>query len=113
VAHRRAVGARPHDDRGAVAYGAAVLIDEIEKDRSWPNGDQRRAFAQGTAVISCAPGQGPVCDYQVHAGELQNEAAGTLDWSAKGHILRHDRRSSIWSLVAKVPAWAAAEAENQ
>ena len=79
----------------------------------WPNGDQRRAFTQGTAVICCAPGQGPVCDYSVHAGESQNEAAQAADWSAKGHILRHDRRASVWALVAKVATWAAAEAEKQ
>jgi hypothetical protein len=79
----------------------------------WPNGDQRRAYTQGTAVICCGRGQGPVCDYSVHAGESQNEAAQTADWSAKGHVLRHDRRASVWTLVAKVATWAAAEAEKQ
>jgi hypothetical protein len=79
----------------------------------WPNGDRRRAYTQGTPVICCAPGQGPVCDYSVHAGESQNEAAQTADWSSKGHILRHDRRASVWALVAKVATWAAQEAEKR
>lgn len=66
-----------------------------------------------TAVICCAPGQGPVCDYQVHASDSQNEAAQKLDWSAKGDILQHHRRASVWALVAKVASWAAQEAEKQ
>jgi hypothetical protein len=79
----------------------------------WPGGDQRRAYTQAAAVICCARGQGRVCDYNVHAGESQNEAAQKQDWSSRGHILKHDRRASIWALVAKVATWAAAEAEKQ
>jgi hypothetical protein len=79
----------------------------------WPNGDRRRAYTQATAVIWCDPGQGGVRDYHVHAGESQNGVTGAADWSSVGHILAHDRRQSIWALVAKVSAWAAAEAEKR
>jgi len=79
----------------------------------WPHGDQRRAYTQATAVIACDPGQGAVRDYHVHAGESQNEVTGAADWSSVGHVLAHDRRQSVWALVAKVATWAAEEAEKQ
>lgn len=78
-----------------------------------PGGDEKRRFTQAVAEIHREPGGGIVADYAVSAGESQNphaEPGGRLDWAARGHILGHDRRQSVWALAAKVAAWAAAEA---
>lgn len=76
-----------------------------------PGGDKRRAIEHAVAEVSRVGGD-VVCDYAVSAGENRNPVTGALDWSARGHIMRHDRRQSIWALVAKVATWAAAEAEK-
>jgi len=49
-------------------------------------------------------------DYQVAANEGRNPLVGRPAWEAHGHILGHDRVQSVWALVAKLAAWAAAEA---
>ncbi|HZQ14059.1 MAG TPA: hypothetical protein VFB31_14740 [Pseudolabrys sp.] len=52
-------------------------------------------------------------DYRIAANEGANPIAGTPAWEAHGHILGHDRVQSVWALVAKLAAWAAAEAEKR
>ncbi|MBX9830215.1 MAG: hypothetical protein K2Y27_35120 [Xanthobacteraceae bacterium] len=76
-----------------------------------PNGDKKRAVEHGVAEVTRVAGD-VVCDYSVSAGENQNPVAQALDWSARGHVLGHDRRQSVWALVAKVATWAASEAEK-
>lgn len=51
-------------------------------------------------------------DYAVRVAEGRNPLTGTEPWQREGKIFAHDRRASVWSLVAKVAAWAAAEAER-
>lgn len=77
-----------------------------------PNGDKRRAFDQAGAEVSNVSQVEAIADYTVSAGENQNPVTGALDWTSRGHVLRHDRRQSIWALVAKVADWAAEEAEK-
>ena len=77
-----------------------------------PGGDYSRAWEQAVAEVGNVSNLAPVSDYVVSAGENQNGVTGALDWNARGHILRHDRRQSIWALVARVAAWAVLEADN-
>jgi hypothetical protein len=74
-----------------------------------PNGDRGRAVEHAVAEVMRAAGD-TVCDYAVSAGENQNPVTGADDWSSRGHVLGHDRQLSVWELVARVAAWAAAEA---
>jgi len=76
-----------------------------------PNGDKKRAVEHAVAEVTRVVGD-VVCDYSVSAGENQNPVTAARDWSARGHIMRHDRRQSAWALVARVAQWAAEEADK-
>jgi hypothetical protein len=52
-------------------------------------------------------------DYEVRVDEGHNPLTNIPPWSRHGYIFQHDRKSSVWALVAKVAAWAAEEAGNQ
>ncbi len=77
-----------------------------------PNGDKRRAVDHAVAEVSNVSGLAPISNYAVSACENKNGVTGALDWNARGHVLHHDRRQSVWALVARVAAWAALEAEK-
>jgi hypothetical protein len=76
-----------------------------------PAGDKTRAFEHAIAEVTRERGH-TVCDYAMIAGEDRNPVTCTRDWSSRGHLLQHDRRQSVWALVAKVAAWAASEADK-
>ncbi len=54
-----------------------------------------------------------VSSYAVEADEGHNPAAKTLPWDAVGVIGPHDRRQTVWALVALAAAWAADEAKRR
>lgn len=54
-----------------------------------------------------------VSSYAVEANEGVNPAAGTHPWESIGVVGPHDRRQSVWSLVALAAAWAVAEAKRK
>jgi hypothetical protein len=76
----------------------------------WPGGDSQRARAVAIANIANVSDLADVSDYAVSVTEGHNSIADTRPWSQHGHILQHDRRTSVWALVAKVAIWAAEEA---
>ncbi len=80
--------------------------------RICPGGNKKRAFEQAVAEVSNISDLAEFSDYRVSVGENQNGVTGALDWSARGHVFCHDRRQSVWALVAKVAAFAVAEAEK-
>jgi hypothetical protein len=94
---------------GENLVGVEAVIQIIVK--IVPGGDQAKAFEQAVAEISHVAGD-TIADYAVSVGESQNPVSGTLDWSAKGHVLAHDRRASVWALVEKVARFAVAEADK-
>ena len=49
-------------------------------------------------------------DYSVSVTEGLNPVTNTPPWSQRGHVFQHDRRTSVWALIAKVAIWAAEEA---
>jgi hypothetical protein len=51
-------------------------------------------------------------DYRIAAREGDNPLAERRAWESRGLIAGHDRNQSVWALVAKAAAWAAAEAEK-
>jgi hypothetical protein len=87
-----------------------MLVIRVEL---WPGGweDGKRELAR--ANIGNVSNLANVSDYQIAVAEGANPIAGTPPWTGKGLLHQHDRRQSVWALVAKAAAWAAAEAEKQ
>jgi hypothetical protein len=78
-----------------------------------PGGNQRQAFEVANARLANISNLADTSDYGVEVVEGPNRVAGTSEWSARGHILHHDRRATVWSLVRKVAEFAEREAEKQ
>jgi hypothetical protein len=76
----------------------------------WPNGDKTRAHSVAIANIANVSDLADVSDYAVGVTEGHNPLTNTPTWSQRGHVYQHDRRASVWALVAKVAVWAAEEA---
>ena len=51
--------------------------------------------------------------YNVWAREGENQLAMTRPWVSRSDIAGHDRRQSVWVLVAKAALWAVTEAEKK
>lgn len=77
---------------------------------SAPGGEPREL---ARARVVNAGGTPLLCDYAIEAGEGDNPVAGRKAWSARGHVLRHERQSSVWALVERAASWARAEAEKR
>jgi hypothetical protein len=75
----------------------------------WPGGDKTRARAIAIANVANVSDLADVSDYSVSITEGHNPITNTPPWSQHGYVFQHDRRTSVWSLVAKVAAWAAEE----
>jgi hypothetical protein len=76
----------------------------------WPGGDKTRACAIAIANVANVSDLADVSDYAVSVTEGQNPVTNTPPWSQRGYVIQHDRRTSVWALVAKVAIWAAEEA---
>jgi hypothetical protein len=75
-----------------------------------PGGDETRARVLATAEVGNVSDLAETSDYDLSVTEGHNPLTNTPPWSRRGHIFQHDRRTSVWVLVAKVAAWAAEEA---
>jgi hypothetical protein len=73
-------------------------------------GGRRRKLA--SAEVSNVADLADLSSYRVFAREGANPLAGAEAWEAMGYINGHNRRQSVWALVEKVAAWAAAEARE-
>jgi hypothetical protein len=78
----------------------------------WPGGDKTRARAVAIANVANLSDLADVSDYAVSVSEGYNPVTNTPPWSQRGSVFQHDRRTSVWTLVAKVAIWAAEEAEK-
>jgi hypothetical protein len=76
----------------------------------WPGGDETRARVLATAAVGNVSDLAETSDYDVSVTEGRNPLTNTPPWSRRGYVLQHDRRKSVWALVAKVAMWAAEEA---
>ena len=76
----------------------------------WPGGDKTRACAIATANVANVSDLANVSDYAVSVTEGHNPVTNTPPWTRSGKVFQHDRRTSVWTLVAKVATWAAEEA---
>jgi hypothetical protein len=80
----------------------------------WPGGDKTRARAIAIANVANLSDLADVSDYAVRVSEGLNPVTSAPPWSLRGHIFQHDRKASVWALIAKVAAWAVDEAgKNQ
>ena len=76
----------------------------------WPGRDKTRAHAVAIANVANLSDLADVSDYAVSVTEGHNPVTNTPPWSQRGQIYEHDRRTSVWALIAKVAVWAAEEA---
>ena len=76
----------------------------------WPGGDETRARSLAVANVANVSHLADVSDYAVSVSEGYNPLTGTRPWSQRGHVFQHDRKTSVWALIAKVAIWAAEEA---
>jgi hypothetical protein len=76
----------------------------------WPGGDETRARKVAIANVANVSDLADVSDYAVSVTEGHNPITNTPPWSQRGRVFQHDRRTSVWSLVAKVAILAAEEA---
>ena len=75
-----------------------------------PGGDETRARPLAIANIANVSHLANVSDYTVCVSEGYNPLTNTRPWSQRGHVYQHDRKTSVWALIAKVAIWAAEEA---
>ena len=76
----------------------------------WPGGDESGARTLAIANVANVSDLAEVSDYAVSVTELHNPIANTPAWTRRGHVFQHDRKKSVWALVAKVAIWATEEA---
>ena len=76
----------------------------------WPGGDKTHARSLAIANVANVSDLANVSDYAVSVSEGYNPVTNTPPWSQRGQIYEHDRRTSVWALIAKVAVWAAEEA---
>ncbi|MCK9917339.1 hypothetical protein MXD81_50190 [Microbacteriaceae bacterium K1510] len=74
----------------------------------WPGGEEQYKTVIARAGIGNMSALADMSDYEVVASESANPLAGTPAWKGRGLVHQHDRRQSVWALVAKAAAWAAA-----
>jgi hypothetical protein len=75
-----------------------------------PGGDVSVARPIATAVIANVSDLADISEYSVSATEGHNPITMAASWACTGRIIGHDRRTSVWELIAKVASWAAEEA---
>jgi hypothetical protein len=78
----------------------------------WPGGDKTRAQVVAIANVANLSDLADVSDYAVSITEGHNPITNAPAWSQRGSVFQHDRRASVWALVAKVGTWAAEEASK-
>ena len=87
-----------------------MLVIKVEL---WPGADERYKTILARASIGNISNLADVSDYEVLGSEGKNPLTGTPAWKGRGLLHQHDRNQSVWALVAKAAAWAAAEADKQ
>jgi hypothetical protein len=78
----------------------------------WPGGDKTRARSLAIANVANVSDLADLSDYEVGVTEGHNPLTNTPAWSQRGRLCQHDRRASVWALIAKVAIWAAEEARK-
>jgi hypothetical protein len=81
-----------------------MLVVKVEV---WPGGRENMKRELARARIGNVSNLANTSDYVVTAKEGDNSIVGTPAWESKGRLDGHDRRQSVWALVAKAAAWAA------
>jgi len=65
------------------------------------------------AEVSNMSDLGDVADYTVEVETAARMEPWQPEWERRGVVHGHNRSSSVWSLVAKVAAWATKESEKR
>jgi len=79
----------------------------VVKVYHWPNGDPDRAREIATSDIANISDLAELSSYVVVAAERESDVTGLPSQSAGFEIHSHERRQSVWGLVAKVAMHAA------
>ncbi len=78
-----------------------------------PGGREHAKKTIATAEISNVSYLADVSDYVIEVDTKTCPNPRLPAWQSRGMIAGHDRRATVWALVAKAAAWAAKEAEKQ
>jgi hypothetical protein len=81
----------------------------------WPGGreaDKREIATVILANVTDGATDG-LEDYAIHASEGVNPPADRGRWESRGLIAKHDRRQTVFALLAKAARWATKEAEKR
>lgn len=84
-----------------------IVVEIVPPAASRPKREVARAELSNVSDL------GKISDYSIEVEEGVNGITWAKAWESRGMILGHDREQSVWALVAKAAAWAAAEAEKQ
>ena len=74
-----------------------------------PGGDERRACEIARMTIANISRLADISDYRFDAFEHANPIARTPERATSGTVRSHDRRRSVWSIVARAAQAAGAE----
>jgi hypothetical protein len=69
-----------------------------------PGGDERYVQTLAVMTIANISNLADISDYDVRALEGANSVAGAPARQWRGTVRHHDRRQSVWNLVAKAAA---------
>jgi hypothetical protein len=66
-----------------------------------PGGYEFYCETIGSMRIANLSNLGDTCDYSVEVTEAANDLTGDPSWNGKCVVLAHDRRQSVWALMAR------------
>ncbi len=66
-----------------------------------PGGHESYCRNFGSMRIANLSNFGDTCDYAVEVMEAANPLTGDPPWNGKCIVLAHDRRQSVWALIAR------------
>jgi hypothetical protein len=69
-----------------------------------PGGDETKARPIARMTIANVSALADISDYAVEASAAENPVAGMSAREDRARVQKHDRRQSVWSLVAKAAA---------
>ena len=84
-----------------------IIVEIVPPAASRPKREVARVELSNVAE------SGKTSSYTIEVEEGINGVTFAGAWEARGMICDHDREQSVWALVAKAAAWAAAEAEKR
>lgn len=78
----------------------------------WPGGDESRAYVVGEIFAANESNLAPISSYSVTVRQEESAALGIAGFENRFMLHDHDRRSSVWALVAAALQQAFIQEQN-